>query len=79
MQLSHIEQCEARGGLNILQVKQYFNLTVSPLTWTSLVRGGLRKLAELCVRSTLSVKFGSKSRVTIYKVLYFSGLVRLAS
>ena len=57
IQLSHIEQCDARGGLKILQVKQYFNFTVSPFTWTSLVRGGLRKLAELCVKSTLSGKW----------------------
>lgn len=41
-QLSHRLQCEARGGLNILQVKQYFSLTVCPLTSTSLVRGGGR-------------------------------------
>lgn len=27
-QLSQRLQCEALGGLNILQVKQYFNLTV---------------------------------------------------
>ena len=53
-----------------MQVKQYFNLTVSPLTNTSLVRGGLRKLAELCVRSTLSVKYGDcyvQVMLTLYR------------
>ena len=35
-----MEQCEARGGRNILQVKQNFSLTVCPLTCTSLVLGG---------------------------------------
>lgn len=39
-QLSHKLQCDALGGLNILQVKQYFNLIACPLTNTSLVRGG---------------------------------------
>jgi hypothetical protein len=38
--LSHKLQCEALGGLKILQVKQYFSLTVCPLTKTSFVRGG---------------------------------------
>ena len=53
-----------------MQVKQYFNLTVSPLTNTSLVRGGLRKFAELCVRSTLSVKYGDcyvQVMLTLYR------------
>ena len=31
-QLSHIEQWEARGGLKILQVKQYFSFTDCPFT-----------------------------------------------
>lgn len=39
-QLSHRLQWEARGGLKILQVKQYFSLTVWPLMTTSLVLGG---------------------------------------
>lgn len=39
-QLSQRLQWEARGGLKILQVKQYFNLTVWPLMTTSLVLGG---------------------------------------
>lgn len=39
-QLSHRLQWEARGGLKILQVKQYFSLTVWPLITTSLVLGG---------------------------------------
>ena len=41
-QLSQMEQCEARGGRNILQVKQYFSLTVWFLITTSFVRGGGR-------------------------------------
>lgn len=39
-QLSQRLQWEARGGLKILQVKQYFSLTVWPLMTTSLVLGG---------------------------------------
>lgn len=35
-----MEQWEALGGRKILQVKQYFSLTVTPLTMISLVRGG---------------------------------------
>lgn len=38
----HKLQCDARGGRKILHVKQYFNLTVCPLTNTSFVRGGGR-------------------------------------
>lgn len=38
--MSHKLQCDALGGLNILHVKQYFNLTVCPLTNTSFVLGG---------------------------------------
>lgn len=39
-QLSQRLQWEARGGLKILQVKQYLSLTVWPLMTTSLVLGG---------------------------------------
>lgn len=39
-QLSHKLQCDALGGLNILQVKQYFSLITWPLITTSLVLGG---------------------------------------
>ena len=39
-QLSQRLQWEARGGLKILQVKQYFSLTVWPLITTSFVLGG---------------------------------------
>ncbi|GAA6095522.1 uncharacterized, partial [Tachysurus ichikawai] len=46
-QLSHKLQCEALGGLKILQVKQYFSLTVCPLISTSLVLGGGRELTPL--------------------------------
>lgn len=46
-QLSHRLQCEALGGLKILQVKQYFSLTVWPLISTSLVLGGGRELVPL--------------------------------
>lgn len=46
-QLSHRLQCEALGGLNILQVKQYFNFTGCPLTNTSFVRGGGLYILEL--------------------------------
>lgn len=46
-QLSHKLQWEALGGRNILQVKQYFNFIVCPLTTTSLVRGGGRNVGEL--------------------------------
>lgn len=46
-QLSHKLQCEALGGLNILQVKQYFNFTGCPLTNTSFVRGGGLYILEL--------------------------------
>lgn len=41
-QLSQRLQWEARGGRNILHVKQYFNLTTCPLMTTSLVLGGGR-------------------------------------
>lgn len=41
-QLSQRLQWEARGGRNILHVKQYFNLTTCPLITTSLVLGGGR-------------------------------------
>ena len=46
-QLSHKLQCEALGGRNILQVKQYFNLTGCPLTRISFVRGGGLSVGEL--------------------------------
>lgn len=46
-QLSHRLQWEARGGRKILHVKQYFSLTVWPLTRTSLVRGGGRNVGLL--------------------------------
>jgi hypothetical protein len=39
-QLSHRLQCEARGGLNILQVKQYLSLICWLFIMISLVRGG---------------------------------------
>ena len=41
-QLSHTLQCDALGGRNILQVKQYFNFTGVPLITMSIVRGGGR-------------------------------------
>ena len=41
-QLSHMLQWEARGGRNILHVKQYFSLTVCPFTVISFVRAGGR-------------------------------------
>lgn len=46
-QLSHKLQCEALGGLNILQVKQYFNFTGCPRTNTSFVLGGGLYVLEL--------------------------------
>lgn len=46
-QLSQMEQWEALGGLNILQVKQYLSFTVTPLTQISLVRGGGRRRGPL--------------------------------
>lgn len=49
-QLSQTLQCEVRGGRNILQVKQYFNLTICPLIITSRVLGGGRYV-ELLVLS----------------------------
>lgn len=39
-QLSHKLQCDARGGRNILQVKQYFSFIGKPFTTTSRTRGG---------------------------------------
>lgn len=39
-QLSHMLQCEVRGGRNILQVKQYLSFTTCWLMRISLVRGG---------------------------------------
>ena len=41
-QLSQRLQCDALGGRNSLQVKQYFNFTTCPFTTTSFVRGGGR-------------------------------------
>jgi hypothetical protein len=40
--LSQIEQWEARGGRNILHVKQYFNFIVTPLISISFILGGGR-------------------------------------
>jgi hypothetical protein len=48
-QLSQVPQWEARGGRNILQVKQYLDLTVCPLITTSFVRGGGRNVVALPV------------------------------
>jgi hypothetical protein len=42
-----MEQWDARGGLKILQVKQYLSLTVWLLIITSLVRGGGRYAVPL--------------------------------
>ena len=39
-QLSHILQCDALGGLNILQVKQNLSLTVCPFIEISFTLGG---------------------------------------
>ncbi len=39
-QLSHMLQCEALGGLNILQVKQYLSFIGWPFTSISMVLGG---------------------------------------
>ena len=41
-QLSHKLQWDALGGRNILQVKQYFNLTGCPFIRISFVLGGGR-------------------------------------
>lgn len=41
-QLSQRLQCDARGGLKILQVKQYLSFTVCPWIMISFVRGGGR-------------------------------------
>ena len=39
-QLLHNPQCDARGGLNIPQVTQYFSFTCWPLTKTVLYLAG---------------------------------------
>jgi len=39
-QLSHILQCDALGGLNILQVKQNLSLTACPFIVISFTLGG---------------------------------------
>lgn len=41
-QLSHMLQCDARGGRKILHVKQYFSLMTCPLISTSICRAGGR-------------------------------------
>jgi hypothetical protein len=54
-QLSHKLQCDARGGLNILHVKQYFNFTGCPLTNTSFVLGGGLYVGELPLFGTSKI------------------------
>lgn len=51
-QLSQRLQCDARGGRNILHVKQYFNFTVCPRTRISLVLGGGLNVGELALFGT---------------------------
>lgn len=64
-QLSHRLQWEARGGRNILHVKQYFSLTVCPLTKISFVRGGGRYVGLLSAFGTSATGEGSTKGVTL--------------
>ena len=56
-QLSQIEQWEARGGLKILQVKQYFSFTDCPFT-CKCGRRGEKVLLKYFVRYLYFVIFG---------------------
>jgi hypothetical protein len=51
-QLSHRLQWDARGGRNILHVKQYLSLTDWPRTKISFVLGGGRYVGEFALFGT---------------------------
>ena len=55
-------QWEARGGRNILQVKQYLSLTGWPRTMTSLVRGGGRYVGELLALLGTEIAGGAEEK-----------------
>lgn len=55
-QLSHRLQCDALGGRNILQVKQYLSLTGWPRTRISCVLGGGLCVGELALFGTKTKK-----------------------
>ena len=72
-QLSQMEQCEARGGRNILQVKQNLSLTVCPLTCTSLVLGGgLYAAPAPFPGCSISLSIYSASAMVALKVIFVS-------
>lgn len=66
-QLSHKLQWDARGGLNILQVKQYFNLILWPWIKTSFVRGGGRS-ADTSPQAVISGKIAWHSTISSVEI-----------